>query len=142
MPKPKTSPSNLNPYCVLQRTPCTGNPVGCFHSGKICQNILWMSTRPPPSNAFDFSIQTQQHTHTHTHTYTHTEAGMAGKMCPKCGVQTFFKTPTGRKCSKCEYEMRVPANNGMGGQGCRCSNCGENKVFNNTCRGCGAQFIG
>ena len=66
---------------------------------------------------------------------------MAGKMCPNCGEQTFFATPTGRKCSKCNHEMIVPANNGKGGQGSRCSHCGENKVFNNICRGCGAKYV-
>ena len=65
---------------------------------------------------------------------------MAGKMCPGCERQTFFKTPTGRKCSKCEYEMKVPANNGKGGLGSLCSYCGEQKVFNNTCRNCGATY--
>jgi len=65
---------------------------------------------------------------------------MAGKMCPSCGEQTFFTTPKGRKCSKCKHEMIVPANGGRGGQGSRCANCGENKVFNNRCRGCGANY--
>jgi len=65
---------------------------------------------------------------------------MAGKMCPKCGEQTFFQTPTGRECSKCNYTMTLPANDGKGGQGKRCSNCGENKVFNGNCRGCGAKY--
>ena len=65
---------------------------------------------------------------------------MAGKMCPSCGEQTFFVTPTGRKCSRCDHTMTVPANGGKGGQGRKCSNCGEMKVFNNTCRECGAQY--
>jgi hypothetical protein len=65
---------------------------------------------------------------------------MAGKMCPSCEEQTFFLTPTGRKCSKCSYTMRLPANNGKGGSGTRCANCNEMKVFNNKCRGCGASF--
>lgn len=66
---------------------------------------------------------------------------MAGKMCPSCGEQTFFQTPTGRKCSKCEREMILPANDGKGGRGSKCANCGELKVFKNTCRGCGAKYV-
>ena len=65
---------------------------------------------------------------------------MAGKLCPKCGQQTFFITNTGRKCSKCAYEMILPANNGKGGKGTKCANCGELKVFNGGCRGCGAKY--
>ena len=65
---------------------------------------------------------------------------MAGKMCPNCGEQTFFLTPTGRECSKCGHTMKLPANDGKGGLGKKCSNCGERKVFNNTCRGCGATY--
>lgn len=65
---------------------------------------------------------------------------MAGKMCPSCGEQTFFVTPTGRQCSRCDHTMTVPANGGKGGQGRKCSNCGERKVFNSTCRDCGAQY--
>lgn len=65
---------------------------------------------------------------------------MAGKTCPSCAEQTFFTTPKGRKCSKCSYTMTVPANNGKGGQGSRCANCSENKVFNSVCRGCAAKY--
>ena len=65
---------------------------------------------------------------------------MAGKMCPKCGKMTFFETPTGRECSKCGCTMTLPANNGKGGQGKKCSNCGKMKVFDDTCRSCGAQY--
>lgn len=65
---------------------------------------------------------------------------MAGKMCPECGEQTFFETTTGRKCSRCSYTMTLPANEGKGGRGKRCSNCGEHKVFNGSCRGCGAKY--
>lgn len=65
---------------------------------------------------------------------------MAGKMCPQCGEQTFFQTPTGRECTKCGHSMTVPANEGKGGKGSTCSNCGEGKVFNNVCRGCGAKY--
>lgn len=65
---------------------------------------------------------------------------MAGMMCPKCEQMTFFKTPTGRKCSKCGYEMIVPPNNGKGGQGNKCYNCGKNTVFNDKCTSCGAIY--
>lgn len=65
---------------------------------------------------------------------------MAGKVCPNCSEQTFFQNPTGRKCSKCDYTMTLPANGGKGGQGRKCSNCDENKVFNSKCRGCGATY--
>jgi hypothetical protein len=69
---------------------------------------------------------------------------MAGMMCPnpKCGKQTFFQTPTGRKCSRCGCTMILRANEGKGGRGGRCSNCRENKVFKGRCRGCGAEFVG
>ena len=65
---------------------------------------------------------------------------MAGKVCPSCRSQTFFQTPTGRSCSQCSYKMTTPANGGKGGQGSTCSNCGERKVFNGNCRGCGAKY--
>jgi hypothetical protein len=72
---------------------------------------------------------------------------MAGKMCPHCGQMTFHKTPTGRKCSKCSFEMKVPPNNGKGGKGNLCPNCDEHKVRPDTnndkksrCTGCGATF--
>lgn len=65
---------------------------------------------------------------------------MAGKLCPNCGRYTFFETTTGRKCTKCEYTMIVPANNFKGGRGQKCSNCGKLTVFNNKCRSCGAQY--
>lgn len=65
---------------------------------------------------------------------------MAGKMCPSCAEQTFFQTPTGRRCSKCSHTMVLPANDGKGGRGSKCSNCSELKVFNNKCRGCGAKY--
>lgn len=65
---------------------------------------------------------------------------MAGKMCPKCGEQTFFETPTGRECSRCGCTMKAPANEGKGGKGKRCAHCGEHKVFNDKCTGCGATY--
>ena len=72
---------------------------------------------------------------------------MAGKMCPDCGAMTFHKTPTGRKCSKCDCEMKIPPQGGTGGKGSACSNCGDHKVRPVTgkpnkwkCTGCGAEF--
>lgn len=65
---------------------------------------------------------------------------MAGKLCPKCGKFTFFETTNGRKCSKCEYKMVLPANNGKGGRGQKCSNCSQYTVFDGKCRNCGARY--
>lgn len=65
---------------------------------------------------------------------------MAGKVCPNCGNATFFLTPRGRKCSKCNYVMTLPANDGKGGRGQRCSNCGRLTVFNGKCRNCSAAY--
>ena len=72
---------------------------------------------------------------------------MAGKMCTNCGEMTFHKTPTGRKCSKCDYEMKVPPQGGTGGTGSECANCGTHKVRQVPdrankfkCTGCGAEF--
>ncbi len=65
---------------------------------------------------------------------------MAGKLCPGCGQLTFFKTTTGRKCSKCGCEMTIPINSGKGGKGQKCSNCGKFTVFNRKCSECGATY--
>lgn len=65
---------------------------------------------------------------------------MAGKRCPSCEEYTFFQTSTGRKCSKCGYEMIIPANEGKGGRGQRCSNCNQFTVFDQRCRNCGAIY--
>lgn len=72
---------------------------------------------------------------------------MAGKVCPNCEQMTFHKTPKGRKCSQCEYEMVVPPNGGKGGKGQECPNCGKHTVRavagqDNRwqCNGCGATF--
>ncbi len=65
---------------------------------------------------------------------------MAVNECPNCGGHTFFSTPTGRKCSKCGYEMYVPAIGGKGGKGQRCRNCGRFQVFSGKCRNCGAIY--
>jgi len=67
---------------------------------------------------------------------------MAGRLCPKCGKWTFFETPIGRECTKCGYKMNVPPNNGKGGQGKKCYNCGKNTVFNGKCTNCGAYYKG
>ena len=50
---------------------------------------------------------------------------MAGMKCPACGQLTFFKTPMGRKCSKCGCTMTVP-------------NCGEDGMA----KGGGYQQLG
>lgn len=65
---------------------------------------------------------------------------MAGKVCPNCGKFTFFLTNTGRACTNCKFKMEVPVNDGKGGKGTRCSNCGKHTVFNNKCTKCGATY--
>ena len=66
---------------------------------------------------------------------------MAGKMCPRCGEYTFFYNTNGRECSKCGYKMIVPPNEGQGGKGQKCSNCGKQTVFNGKCKSCGAKYV-
>lgn len=66
---------------------------------------------------------------------------MSVRNCPKCGEATFFETPTGRRCSRCGYEMKVPANGGKGGRGQKCRNCGHLTVFNGKCTNCGAKYF-
>lgn len=65
---------------------------------------------------------------------------MAGSKCPNCKKNTLFKTATGLKCNNpdCTYELYVPANDGKGGKGQQCKNCGQFTVFNDKCRSCGA----
>lgn len=66
---------------------------------------------------------------------------MAGKLCPKCSELTFFiTTGLNRKCSKCGYEMIIPAKVGKGGRGKKCSNCGRLTVFDNECSSCHAIY--
>ena len=65
---------------------------------------------------------------------------MAGKLCPECNQFTFFSTATGRKCTKCGYEMILPVNDGKGGKGFKCSNCNKFTVFNGKCKNCGAIY--
>lgn len=87
-------------------------------------------------------------THTYIHTYIQRKTlivrkeviTMAGKICPDCGKQTFFKTPTGRECSKCGCVMTVPINQGKGGKGNQCPNCGKYTLFNGKCTSCGAKI--
>ncbi len=66
---------------------------------------------------------------------------MAGKLCPNCGEYTFFESTSGRKCSKCNYQMIVSPNEGKGGKGQKCSNCGKFTVFANKCNSCGAKYF-
>ncbi|MBQ8693853.1 MAG: hypothetical protein IJ576_08655 [Synergistaceae bacterium] len=65
---------------------------------------------------------------------------MAGAKCPQCGSLTFFKSATGGKCTQCGYTMTNPANDGRGGKGQKCLNCGKFTVFNGKCRNCGASY--
>lgn len=65
---------------------------------------------------------------------------MAGKWCPNCNQQTFYETTFGRRCTKCGYELRLPPNEGKGGRGRKCSNCGKFTVFNEKCTSCGAVY--
>ena len=60
--------------------------------------------------------------------------------CPKCGELTFFKTSTGRECTKCGYKMTTSANGGKGGKGKQCRNCKKYMVFDGKCRNCGAEY--
>ena len=64
---------------------------------------------------------------------------MAGKLCPKCGNLTLFESPSGRKCSKCPYEVVFPPNNGKGGRGYKCPLCGHFTMFYGKCSNCGAK---
>lgn len=66
---------------------------------------------------------------------------MPGMKCPKCGRPTFFSTPKGKQCSQCGHSMYVPPNNGKGGKGKKCMNCGKMTMFNGKCTNCGAKDI-
>lgn len=66
---------------------------------------------------------------------------MAGKRCPNCGERTFYETGTGRECTRCGYKMIVPANEGKGGKGDKCANCGRYTVYDGKCRNCGAIYF-
>ena len=65
---------------------------------------------------------------------------MAGKVCPQCGRPTFFKTGLRGKCTKCNFSMTIPPNEGKWGKGQKCLNCGRMTVFNGNCSNCGAQY--
>lgn len=65
---------------------------------------------------------------------------MAGQLCPQCRQDTFFEKPFGGQCTKCGFQMIVPPNEGKGGRGRICLNCGKSTVFNNKCRNCGATY--
>lgn len=65
---------------------------------------------------------------------------MAGMVCPNCGEQTFFKTPKGRKCTRCGCEMVVPVLGGKGGKGQLCPNCRRHTMFDGKCTNCGAEL--
>ena len=66
---------------------------------------------------------------------------MPGKVCPNCGQNTFFENPFGRKCTKCGFTMKVSPNEGKGGCGKKCTNCGKFTVFGDKCRNCGAIYL-
>ena len=68
------------------------------------------------------------------------EGKMAGKRCPKCNQLTFFVNGRIGECKKCGYKMQVPANEGKGGKGKKCLNCGKFTVFANICSYCGARY--
>lgn len=65
---------------------------------------------------------------------------MAGKMCPKCGRQTFWNKGGRLECSnpECGYKIFIPANQGMGGKGKKCPVCGKFTWFQGKCTSCGA----
>jgi len=62
------------------------------------------------------------------------------KICPRCNEKTFCEKSFGRECTKCGYKMTVAPNDGKGGRGRRCSNCGRLTVFNEKCSSCGAKY--
>ncbi len=64
---------------------------------------------------------------------------MAGKTCPKCGEQTLWQKGRSLKCSRCNYEIHTPTNNGMGGKGKRCPVCGRYTWFEGVCNSCGTR---
>ena len=66
---------------------------------------------------------------------------MDKNICPKCGKETFFQNPQGRRCSNCGHVMKVPARpTGTPGPGTTCRNCGKKQVFSGKCRNCGATY--
>lgn len=65
---------------------------------------------------------------------------MPGRICTRCGEPTFFMNNMGGRCTKCGFTMTLPANDGKGGRGSKCINCGKLTVFDNKCRNCGAIY--
>lgn len=65
---------------------------------------------------------------------------MPGKKCPKCKRLTFFVNGRKGECQSCGYKMHIPANEGRGGRGKRCINCGCFTVFDEVCSHCGARY--
>lgn len=63
---------------------------------------------------------------------------MPGMKCPKCGKLTFFSTPTGKKCTSCDYEVKTFPGPGPGQ---KCPICGKRTFFNGKCRSCGAREV-
>ncbi|MBP3610991.1 MAG: hypothetical protein J6J42_11735 [Lachnospiraceae bacterium] len=63
---------------------------------------------------------------------------MAGKICPKCGEQTLWNKGNKLVCSRCEYTIIIPPNQGMGGKGKKCPVCGKYTWFNGRCNNCGS----
>lgn len=64
---------------------------------------------------------------------------MAGKMCPKCSNQTLWNEGSKLRCSKCNYTVLIPVNDGKGGKGTKCPACGKFTWFNGCCNNCGAR---
>ncbi len=64
---------------------------------------------------------------------------MAGKRCPSCNGATLFTMGNTMKC-KCGFQVVIPPNEGAGGRGLCCVNCGHYKVFNDKCNNCGARY--
>lgn len=65
---------------------------------------------------------------------------MPGRKCPKCGQATFFVNARTGECKSCGYKMQIPPNEGKGGKGKKCTNCGRFTVFNDICSNCGARY--
>ena len=61
------------------------------------------------------------------------------KICPECKTTLISSSGT-YICKKCGYKMQVPANEGKGGKGKKCLNCGKYTVFDNVCSNCGARY--
>ena len=64
---------------------------------------------------------------------------MAGKICPKCEQKTLWNHGNKLKCSKCDYTIIIPPNQGKGGKGQKCPVCGKYTWFDKQCNSCGAK---